>query len=108
MQMRDAYCSLIATAHAHGSKIYGCTLMPFRGFNEVWTEQTEALRREINQMIRAKAGFDRVFDFAAVVCDPDASERLALNYNCGDNLHPNIAGGQALAERMDLSYFISI
>ena len=107
-QMRDAYCSLIATAHAHGSKIYGCTLMPFRGFNEVWTEQTEALRREINQMIRAKAGFDRVFDFAAVVCDPDASERLALNYNCGDNLHPNIAGGQALAERMDLSYFISI
>ena len=45
---------------------------------------------KINQMIRAKAGFDRVFDFAAVVCDPDASERLALNYNCGDNLHPNI------------------
>ena len=31
IQMRDAYCSLIATAHAHGSKIYGCTLMPFVG-----------------------------------------------------------------------------
>jgi lysophospholipase L1-like esterase len=94
------YEQLIAEAHAHGLRIFGATLTPFRGAR-YWSAAGEAKREAVNRWIRTSGAFDGVIDFARAVADPRDRQRLAPRYDSGDHLHPNAAGYRAMAATID-------
>ncbi len=95
-QVIAGYQQLIAQAHARGVKVIGVTLLPFKGA-AYYTAAGEAKREAVNAWIRSGRAWDAVIDFDKVMRDP--ADPLALNpaYNSGDNLHPNDAGYQVMA-----------
>jgi lysophospholipase L1-like esterase len=101
-QIITGYKNLIATAHAHGLKIFGCTLTPFRG-SWVWTPAAQAKLDAVNHWIRTSHAFDGVFDFARALQEPGHPEYLNPSYNSWDGLHPNDAGYAAMANAIPLS-----
>jgi lysophospholipase L1-like esterase len=99
-----AHRQLIARAHAHGLRIYGATLTPFQGA-AYWTPEGEAKRAALNEWIRTGKEYDGVIDFDAAVRDPSQPTKFLAQYQSGDNLHPNDAGYQVMANAIDLSLF---
>jgi lysophospholipase L1-like esterase len=93
---------IIEDAHARGLRIFGATILPFRGAR-YWTPAGEAKRDAVNDWIRVSGAFDGVIDFARALADPGDPERLAPGDDSGDHLHPNAAGYQAMAASVDLS-----
>jgi lysophospholipase L1-like esterase len=93
---------MIADAHARGVKVFGATILPFRGAR-YWSPAGEAKREAINYWIRTSGAFDGVIDFSRVVAETDHPEILAPRFDSGDHLHPNAAGYQAMADSIDLS-----
>jgi lysophospholipase L1-like esterase len=60
-------------------------------------------RHDVNSWIRGTSGaYTPGFDFEPVIEDPQFPNHLLLAYNSGDNLHPNLAGHQAMANSIDL------
>jgi lysophospholipase L1-like esterase len=98
------YRQIIARAHAHGIKVMGATIMPEEGVPTA-SERGEQIRQTVNRWIRAKANFDAVVDFDAVVRDPQRPARLKQEFDPGDHIHPNDAGNQAMANAFDLTLF---
>jgi lysophospholipase L1-like esterase len=96
-----AYRRLIAEAHARGLKIFGATILPFQGAG-YFTAAGETIREQVNEWIRTSRAFDGVIDFDAVMSDPANPLRLNPIYDCGDHLHPNDAGYQAMADTINL------
>lgn len=95
---------IIDRAHDEGLEIHGATLLPFEGA-DYYTEEGEAKRREVNDFIRSSGEFDSVIDFDRATRDPDDPQALLPEYDSGDNLHPNDAGYQAMADAVDLEQF---
>ncbi len=81
------YRQLIARAHEHGIRIYGCTLTPFEGA-AYYSAAGEATREAVNQWIRTSGEFDAVIDFDKVVRDPADPKQMLAALNSGDHLHP--------------------
>lgn len=102
-EILEGYRKMVEIAHKHSVKVLGATIMPFAGFNQVWNQETEQRRCKVNNAIMNGGIFDQTLDFAEIVCDKDNPFKLAEQYNCGDNLHPNVAGGEAIARAIDLS-----
>lgn len=102
LQIIDGYEQMIAMARMAGVRIFGATLLPFRG-SPYWTPAGEAKREEVNHWIRTSGAFAGVIDFARVVADPGHPERLNPAYDSGDHLHPNAAGYRAMAGAVDLA-----
>jgi lysophospholipase L1-like esterase len=75
----------------------GNTSLP--GFD---TPAHEAAREALNQWIRTSGAFDGVVDADLALRDPSQPTRLLPAYDSGDHLHPNTAGGQAVANAIDL------
>jgi lysophospholipase L1-like esterase len=100
-QVIAGYQQLAAQAHARGLKIIGATLLPFKGA-AYYTAAGEAKREAVNAWIRSSGAWDGVIDFDKVMRDP--ADPLLLNpaYNSGDNLHPNDAGYQVMANAVSL------
>jgi lysophospholipase L1-like esterase len=96
-----AYQRLIAEAHARGLRIFGATLLPYQGAG-YFTAAGETIREQVNEWIRTSRAFDGVIDFNAVMSDPANPLRLNPIYDCGDHLHPNDAGYQAMADAINL------
>jgi lysophospholipase L1-like esterase len=99
-----AHKTLIDRAHARGLRIYGATLTPFQGAN-YWTREGEAKRQALNAWIRTSQAYDAVFDFDAVVRNPEQPAQLLPQYDPGDHLHLNAAGYEAVAGSIDLALF---
>ena len=95
---------IVARAHLHGIRVFGCTLTPYEGALN-YTEQGNALREAVNQWIRTSGGFDSVIDFEAAVRDPTDPKKILESYDSGDHLHPNDAEYKAMANTIDLSLF---
>jgi lysophospholipase L1-like esterase len=93
----DGYEQLIAQAHTSGVRIFGATLLPYRGCG-YYTAAGEAKREAVNGWIRTSGDFDGVIDFDEVMRDPADPLRLNPAYDSGDHLHPNDAGYQAMAD----------
>lgn len=91
----------VELAHKHNLKIYGGTIMPFEGY-KVYSKDLETKRKEVNEWIRTSGKFDGVIDFDKATADLDNPSRLLPKYDSGDHLHPNDAGGEAMAEAIDL------
>ena len=93
---------IIARAHAHGIKVYGATLTPYRGAH-YFMEDGEKVREAYNQWIKTGGAFDGVVDFAPAVADKADPTTFNTGFNLTDKLHPNDAGYQAMADAIDLS-----
>ena len=104
-QIIAGYQRLIAQAHARGLRIFGATLLPFQGAG-YYTAAGEATREAVNAWIRTSGAFDGVVDFDAVMRDPADPLRLNPPYDCGDHLHPNDAGYQAMADAISLGMLL--
>ncbi|MBV7276546.1 SGNH/GDSL hydrolase family protein [Clostridium sp. PL3] len=103
-QIIDGFEKYIELAHKHNLKIYGATIMPFKGY-EVYSDELDVKRREVNEWIRSNGKFDGIVDFDKATLDPNNPLRLLPEYDSGDHLHPNDAGGEAMAEVIDLKFF---
>ena len=102
------YRQLIARAHEKGLTIQACTLPPLAGNTSLPgydTPANEARRVAFNQWIRTSGEFDGVIDVDLLLRDPGQPTRLLPAYDNGDHLHPNAAGGQAIANAIDLKVF---
>jgi lysophospholipase L1-like esterase len=99
------YRDLIAQAHARGVRIFGATLLPYRGAG-YYSLAGEAIREAVNAWIRTSGAFNGVIDFDAAMRDP--ADPLLLNpaYDSGDHLHPNDAGYQAMADAINLDMLL--
>jgi lysophospholipase L1-like esterase len=95
---------LILRARTHGLKVMGGTITPFAG-HEYFSPESEAARREVNNWIRTSGQFDAVIDFDAALRDSKIPDRLAAEFDCGDHLHPSVAGYQRMADAVDLALF---
>jgi lysophospholipase L1-like esterase len=101
------HIQIIDRAHAMGLKVFGGTLTPFEAFlpGLYYTPDGEAKRQAINQWIRTSKAYDAVIDFDKALRDPSNPAKMRSAYDSGDNLHPNDAGYQAMADAIDLSLF---
>jgi lysophospholipase L1-like esterase len=98
----DAYQALIRSAHSHGVRVIGATLLPIGG-SKYDTPAAEQVRTEVNTWIRTSGAFDGVADFDETVRDPADPSRLLPAYDSGDDLHPDDAGYRAMADTVDLN-----
>ncbi|MCC8402483.1 GDSL-type esterase/lipase family protein [Paraburkholderia sp. MMS20-SJTN17] len=98
-----AFQQLIARAHGADVKIVCSTLTPFHG-TPFWTPAIETTREEVNAFVLSpSSGCDAVLDQARAVSDPTDPTSFLPAFNSGDNLHPNDAGLQAIADALDLN-----
>ncbi|HZL44970.1 MAG TPA: SGNH/GDSL hydrolase family protein [Opitutaceae bacterium] len=96
---------IIARAKAHGIRVVGATITPYAGAGFYWSADGDADRRTVNEWIRTSGQFDAVIDFDAALRDPKDPTRLAAALDCGDHLHPSIAGYKVMAESVDPALF---
>jgi lysophospholipase L1-like esterase len=97
---------LVGRAHEYGLSILGCTISPMGGNTSLPgfdTPEHEAEREALNQWIRTSGVFDGVVDADLALRDPSQPTRLMPIYDSGDHLHPNTAGGIAVANSIKLS-----
>jgi lysophospholipase L1-like esterase len=102
------YRQLIARAREKGLSIQACTLPPLEGNTSLPgfdTPANEAKRQAFNAWIRSSGEFDAVIDVDHILRDPSHPTRLLPAYDSGDHLHPNTAGGAAIANAIDLKVF---
>jgi lysophospholipase L1-like esterase len=106
-QIIAGHLQIIDRARAMGFKVYGGTLTPFRAFlpGIYYTADGEAQRQTINRWIRTCKAYDAVIDFDKAIRDPANPTIMLAAYDSGDNLHPNDAGYQAMADAVDLLLF---
>ncbi len=104
------YQQIIQAARAAGLKIYGGTLVPFAGSTGTYkgdygTAKGEQERQKVNTWIRTSGAFDGVIDFDKALRDPVDPSRLLKAYDA-DQLHPNDAGYEAMANAVNLDAII--
>ncbi len=105
-RMIAAYQQMIERAHTHGLRVYGATITPYVGSGYYHPGPlNEADRQAVNQWIRATGHFDAVIDFDAVVRDPQQPGHLLPAFDCGDHLHPSVAGYKAMGDAVPLELF---
>jgi lysophospholipase L1-like esterase len=106
------YAQLVDRAHAHGLRFIAVTLSPFADAlkgspaSGYYTPAKEKIRENVNRWIRGNRAIDGVIDFDKLLADPKDPIKLNPAYNCGDNLHPNDAGYQAMAKAVDLNMLL--
>lgn len=104
-----AYKQLIERAHLHGIKVIGSTLTPWEGTDlpGYYTPEKEKIRQAVNVWIRTSGAFDAVIDFDAVLRDPNRPAHAQPHLISPDNLHPNNAGYQAMADAVSSALFLT-
>ena len=100
----SAYEQMIDSAHVHGIKVYGATLLPFGGsFYD--NPNSESAWKTVNKWIRSSGRFDVVIDLDQALCDPANPSQLLPDADSGDHLHPSEKGHRMMAEAVDLNLF---
>ncbi|WP_304455764.1 GDSL-type esterase/lipase family protein [Nocardiopsis sp. YSL2] len=99
-------------AAEHGVRVFVATLGPCGGEARC-TAEVEQARQRVNGYLRGQADdptsvFTGVWDFDAVLRDPQEPSRLRPDYDSGDHLHPGDAGLRALAESVDLHQLVGV
>ncbi|AOJ00648.1 lipase [Burkholderia mayonis] len=98
----EGYRRVIAAAHARGVAVFGATLTPAS-----LPPARDAIRRQVNEWIRASGAFDGVVDFDAALRDPSKPSELQRRYNSGDDIHPSDAGYAAMADAVPLERLVA-
>jgi lysophospholipase L1-like esterase len=97
-----SYRQFVTQAHSAGIRVVGATVLPFKGW-QVYDPTLESTRQALNDFIRTGGVFDAVVDFDKVIRDPADPLKMRAEFDCGDHLHPNDAGYQAMANAVDLA-----
>jgi len=108
--MEAGYAKLIAALHAKGIHVLLGTIMPSGKSlldGPVTAPLLERTRQQINAWIRSQHLSDGIVDFDAAMRSPTNPADLNPAYADGDNLHPNPAGYQAMADAVDLSQLVT-
>ena len=106
------YKQIIDRAHAHGIRFVAATLTPFTDtfkgtpLSGYYTPEKEKIRVAVNTWLRTNKAADGVIDFDKVLEDPAKPGYVLPAYDCGDHLHPNDAGYQAMAKSVDLKVLV--
>jgi lysophospholipase L1-like esterase len=106
------YKQIIERAHDRGIRFVGVTLTPFIDtFKDqptfgYYTPEKEKIREAVNDWIRANKTADGLIDFDKLLEDPKNPKHINPAYDCGDHLHPNDAGYQAMAKAVDLTVLV--
>lgn len=106
------YKQIIDRAHSHDIRFVAVTLTPFidtfKGtpLSGYYTPEKEKIRQAVNVWIRANKTADGLIDFDKVIEDPANPGHVLPAYDCGDHLHPNDAGYQAMAKSVDLDVLL--
>ncbi len=106
------YKQIIERAHDHGLRFVAATLTPFidtfKGTPQsgYYTPEKEKIRQQVNAWLRANKVADGLIDFDKVLEDPAKPGYVLAAYDCGDHLHPNDAGYQAMAKAVDLKVLV--
>jgi Lysophospholipase L1 and related esterases len=98
-----AYKQMIVKAHTKNIRIYGGTILPFKG-NSYYNQYSEVCRNTVNQWIRTKGNYDGCIDFDKTMRNPQDTTRLVSTYQ-NDGLHPDAAGYKTMGESIDLNLF---
>lgn len=109
-QVTDGLAAIVKRVKAAGPRVIGVTMIPRHnvepnGTNTGWNAEKTRRRRDVNDWIRTKAGFDAVLDFDAMVRDKAQPDLMLPAYNCGDGIHPSPAGYYAIGKAISLSLF---
>ena len=96
------YLQLLARAHLHGIPVLGATIPPFFGF-VYYTPAREAVRLTVNAWMRSALPFDVLADVDLALRDAEVPQRLRVDYDSGDHVHPNDLGYAALANAVPVS-----
>lgn len=106
------YKQIIDRAHAHGIRFVAATLTPFTDtfkgtpLSGYYTPEKEKIRVAVNTWLRSNKAADGLIDFDKVLEDPAKPGYVLPAYDCGDHLHPNDAGYQAMAKSVDLKVLV--
>ena len=103
---------LARMAREHDIRVFVATLAPCAGETRC-TPLLEEQRQRVNSHLRAQANdpasvFTGVWDFDAVLRDPQDRTRLNPEYDSGDHLHPGDEGLRAIAESVDLHELLGV
>ena len=97
----EAYKIIIKKAHGYNLKIYGGTLLPFKGYR-LYTDEKNIIRNKVNKWIRncknINDGFDDFIDFDLIIRDDKDIDKLKDIYNSGDGVHLNSLGYKKMVE----------
>ncbi|MFI2363507.1 GDSL-type esterase/lipase family protein [Promicromonospora sp. NPDC019610] len=97
-----AYRDTFARLRAAGIKVFVTPITPRPGY----TAEQNARRAGVNEFVRAGGNCsgtcDGVFDFDAVLRDPNNPNSIYPPYDSGDGVHANIAGQTAIARSVPL------
>lgn len=97
-----AYRDTFARLRAAGIKVFVTPITPRPGY----TAEQNARRATVNQFVRrggnCSGTCDGVFDFDAVLRDPQNPNSIYPPYDTGDGVHANIAGQTAIARSVPL------
>jgi lysophospholipase L1-like esterase len=110
--VETGYKQIIDRAHEHGIRFIAVTLTPFvdtfKGtpLSGYYTPEKEKIRAAVNQWIRSNKTADGLIDFDKLVEDPANPGHINPAYDCGDHLHPNDTGYQAMAKAVDLNLLV--
>ncbi|KAF3928826.1 hypothetical protein AA313_de0205112 [Arthrobotrys entomopaga] len=103
-----AFKQMSTRVHTFGIPFFAATITPFGSPDTVLqpysAPEREVTRLRINDWIRKSEGtvFDAVIDFDAMLRDPKNATQLNPMYDSGDQLHPNVAGYQLIADKFPL------
>jgi lysophospholipase L1-like esterase len=109
--LEDGLSHIVARVHGAGAKILLSPLTPAGDttgptFYSPFYSSPDGVqeRHDVNDWIHRTSGVhSSAFDFDPVIRDPQSNDHLLQDYNSGDNLHPNLAGQQAMAKSVDLA-----
>lgn len=100
-----AYKQMIADAHARGLKVYGATIMAFKG-NGYYNQYSESCRAAVNKWIRTGGSYDAVIDFDKLTRSGSDTAKLGIATYQNDGLHPDAAGYRKMGEFVDPNLFV--
>ena len=101
----NAYKQMVLKAHSRNIRIYGGTILPFKG-NAYYNQYSESCRTTVNQWIRTPGNYDGCIDFDMTMRDPQDSTRLVSTYQ-NDGLHPDTAGYRKMGQSIKLNMFVA-
>ncbi|HKU28804.1 MAG TPA: GDSL-type esterase/lipase family protein [Candidatus Sulfotelmatobacter sp.] len=117
-QITDSIQAAIDAAKAKGLKVYGTTLLPFKGAFYYTSGQPteipagmsapydgEQVRQSVNAFVRTNPSLDGVIDLDRIMQDPSNPLSQRIEWNAGDYLHPNATGNVQIAEAVNLVVF---
>lgn len=105
-RLEAAFEQMAGRAHAHGMRVYGGTILPYRGSDYYHPSgRSEADRRRLNEWILTSGVFDGVIDFDALARDLTHPDQMARELDSGDHLHPGPAGYRRMGEAVPLTFF---